>query len=129
VCPTPIIRAPVDRRLLRQALTNLLANAIKYSPDGGDVLFSLHTHGRSAVIELRDTGMGISDEDQARVYEPFHRGANVETMPGTGLGLTIVQEAIKAHGGTIALASALGRGSTFTITLPIVSVKSGAGVH
>lgn len=122
-CSVSLIRAPVDRRLLRQALTNLLANAVKYSPAGGVIDFALQANGKHAIISVHDDGIGIAPEDQARVFEPFHRGGNADNIPGTGLGLAIVHEAIKAHGGTITLQSALGQGTTFTITLPMIGMR------
>lgn len=122
-CAVRIVRAPVDRRLLRQALTNLLGNAIKYSPEGSPILMRLETEGRNAVIGIVDRGIGISDEDRARLFEPFHRGHNVELIPGTGLGLAIVEQAVKAHGGVVQVDSALGQGSTFRVSIPMVAVN------
>lgn len=122
-CNRSVIKAPVDRKLLRRALTNLLSNAIKYSPDGSMVRFTLAALDGEAVITIQDQGIGITDEDMERLFEPFHRGRNVETVPGTGLGLTIVQQAVRAHGGTIAVESKVGKGTTFKLTLPMVEVR------
>jgi PAS domain S-box-containing protein len=123
-CSASLIRASIDKRLLRRALTNLLSNAIKYSQEGSSVHFNLGTNGRYATIAIRDQGIGMSEEDQARLFEPFHRGRNADTIPGTGLGLTIVQQAVKAHSGAISFESQLEQGSTFTIKLPMVTVKT-----
>jgi PAS domain S-box-containing protein len=122
-CSARILRAPIDKRLLRHALTNLLGNAIKYSPHGGVIEFGLQAAGRQARITIADQGIGISKEDIQRLFEPFHRGGNVETIQGTGLGLAIVNEAIKAHGGSISVESTVGQGSTFTIKIPMVAVN------
>jgi PAS domain S-box-containing protein len=118
----PMIKAPVDRQLLRQALTNLLSNAIKYSPEGSLVQFNLYTNGTQAQIDVKDQGIGVDSEDLRLLFEPFHRGKNSGTIPGTGLGLTITRQAVKAHGGTITVTSELGNGSTFSVSLPIVAV-------
>lgn len=122
-CEARIVRASVDRRLLRQALTNLLGNAIKYSSEGSPILIRLDVDGRSAVIGIVDRGIGISDEDRTRLFEPFHRGHNVELIPGTGLGLAIVEQAVRAHGGSVQVESALGQGSTFRVSIPMVAVN------
>ncbi len=126
-CDRAVIRAPIDRKLLRQALTNLLSNAIKYSPEGSTVRFTLTSNGHNgnqAIITIQDRGIGITEEDMARLFEPFHRGRNVETVPGTGLGLAIARQAVRAHSGTIAVESAVGQGTTFTLTLPMVEVRA-----
>ena len=120
-CGVPIIRAPIDRKLMRQALTNLLSNAIKYSPNGSPVELLLRANGKHAIIRIRDHGIGIAPDDLKRLFEPFHRGGNVDTIPGTGLGLTIAHRAIKLHGGSIACESQLDQGTTFTIKLPMVT--------
>ena len=113
------IEARVDRKLLRRALVNLLNNAIKYSPEGGEVRLTLALAGSEAVIRVSDQGIGIPPEDLPRLFEPFHRAANVEGLPGTGLGLVIAKQAVEMHGGTISVESALGRGTTFTVRLPL----------
>ncbi len=128
-CSAPIIRAPIDRKLMRQAITNLLSNAIKYSPDGSPVELTLRTNGRQAVIRIRDHGIGIAPDDLRRLFEPFHRGSNVDTIPGTGLGLTIAHRAIKLHGGSITCESKLNEGTTFTVKLPMVTPAGAEDAH
>jgi PAS domain S-box-containing protein len=108
-----------DERILRQILNNLLSNAIKYSPKGGTILFSLSCKDNQAVFHIKDEGIGIPLEDQRLLFEPFHRGGNVENIPGTGLGLTIVKNCVELYGGSLTFKSEPGKGTTFTVTLPI----------
>lgn len=111
--------ACVDTKLLWQILTNLLVNAIKYSPDGGMVQLQLQTEADRAVFTVRDRGIGISPEDQQRLFEAFHRGANVGNIPGTGLGLAIVRRFVDLHQGQISVGSQLGVGTTFHVKIPL----------
>ncbi len=101
-------------------MTNLVSNAMKYSPDGGEVRVRIDAtaEGQSR-IAISDRGLGISPEEQRELFKPFARGAAVQgRISGTGLGLYIVHQIIEAHGGTITVASTLGVGTTFTVTLP-----------
>ena len=116
----------LDERLVGQILTNLLSNAIKYSPDGGTVRLSVCREGSDAVIEIEDHGIGIPAEDQPRLFELFHRGSNVRTISGTGLGLVIVKKAVDLHGGTISFESRLGEGTRFVARLPVL-LEAGSG--
>jgi PAS domain S-box-containing protein len=109
----------VDERLLRQIVSNLLSNAIKYSPDGGAVQLRLKCQDGWATLEVQDEGIGIPEEAQSRLFETFHRASNVGGIPGTGLGLPIVQKAVEMHGGTIRVISQMGNGTTVVIKLPI----------
>lgn len=113
------IEAPVDRKLLRRAITNLLTNAIKYSPEGAPIDIDLACDGEEAVIRVRDEGIGIPEEDVKRLFEPFHRASNVGSIQGTGLGLAITRQAVELHGGTISVDSQVGKGTTFTVRLPL----------
>ena len=108
-----------DENLLRHILTNLLSNAVKYSPEGQPVDLTLAANGPDAVIQVRDRGCGIPAADQARLFQAFHRGANVRHVPGTGLGLLIVRRCLDLHGGDITCTSAEGEGTTFTVHLPL----------
>jgi signal transduction histidine kinase len=110
----------VDPTLLGQALTNLLMNAIKYSPEGGDVHFSVTCNTREICFKVADQGIGIPEADQKHLFEVFRRGTNVGRFPGTGLGLAIVRETLRAHHGSVTLESQLGQGSVFTLTIPLV---------
>jgi PAS domain S-box-containing protein len=109
-----------DPKLLRQAVTNLLTNAAKYSPERDEVLFSLQCSEEEAIISVQDRGIGIPEDDQQKLFEVFHRARNVGGISGTGLGLTIVKQAVDAHGGTISVESHENVGTTFTICLPRV---------
>ncbi|MGK7953623.1 MAG: PAS domain S-box protein [Xenococcaceae cyanobacterium] len=111
--------ACLDKKLLRSILANLLSNAIKYSPQGGQILFSLNFESDNITMQIRDRGVGISAEDQKQLFEPFYRGKNVRQIPGTGLGLVVVKKCVDLHGGNMAIASELGRGTTVTIKLPL----------
>lgn len=109
----------LDEVLLRKIIGNLLSNAVKYSPDGGDLVFSVHEAGDQLVITVADQGIGIPEQDQASLFKSFYRASNVGPIVGTGLGLSIVQGAVACHRGRITLASAVGRGSRFVVTLPL----------
>jgi heavy metal sensor kinase len=117
--PTPV-HAVADAALLRQALMNLIHNAIKYTPNGGTTGVELSTASRHAVIEVRDTGPGIATEHRDRIFDRFYRvdASRSREDGGVGLGLAIARWAIEANGGRIELASDVGRGSVFRIFLP-----------
>jgi len=100
-------------------LVNLLSNAFKYSPPGSTVQLRLACQDNWATLRIQDQGIGIPLEDQARLFETFHRARNVGNIHGTGLGLTIVKRAVDLHQGTIAVESQVGVGTTFTVTLPL----------
>ena len=118
-CSERNLRAGIDRKLLRRAITNLLVNAMKYSPHDTLVLLSLERHGNDGVVIcVRDSGIGIPEADQARLFEPFHRARNVNNIPGTGLGLPITKQAVELHGGEITFETGEG-GTTFIIYLPL----------
>ncbi len=119
VTPCPVARA--DEKLLRHIFANLLTNAVKYSPPGTPVQFSVTSDRGEAVFNVRDQGMGISEEDRKRLFTPFCRGRNVATIQGTGLGLVIVKHCVEQHGGTIAIASSEAGGTTVTVRLPLFS--------
>jgi signal transduction histidine kinase len=104
---------------LWQILSNLLSNALKYSPHGSTIHFELFRQDEEVTFQIRDQGIGIPQEDQQRLFESFHRAKNVGTIPGTGLGLAIVKKAVDIQGGKITVNSEIGVGSTFTVSLPI----------
>jgi len=108
----------MDESLVRQIVVNLLSNAIKYSPEHSQVKFNLTCEGDQATLRIQDTGIGIPESDRLHMFEPFHRAGNVKGIPGTGLGLAITWQAVVAHYGKIAVESALGVGTTFTVILP-----------
>jgi len=109
-----------DRDRLGQVFTNLLSNAIKYSPDAETVEMDLSTSPETVTIRVRDHGLGIPREQRDKIFERFYRatGPKQRAIPGLGMGLYIVAEIVKRHGGTITMESAVGEGSTFTVTLP-----------
>jgi PAS domain S-box-containing protein len=112
-----------DPLRLDQALSNLVSNALKYSPDGGDIELRIRALGGNAIIEISDSGVGISNDERERLFQPFQRGAaSSRGTSGTGLGLYITRQIIEQHGGKIQVDSELGAGSTFTITLPLQPV-------
>jgi signal transduction histidine kinase len=109
-----------DEEQLYRLVANLVANAIQYTPKAGEIAVSLTTRDRIAVITVKDTGVGISQTDQSRIFERFYRvdqGRSRQTG-GTGLGLAIVQAIVQAHQGTIQVNSELGKGSLFVVSLP-----------
>lgn len=112
-------QACLDKNLLRQILVNLLSNAIKYSPEGGLCSFEVFCQDEDVIFQIKDQGIGISLDDQQRLFESFHRGTNVGQIPGTGLGLTIVKNAVNLHGGQITVNSSVGVGTTFSVRLPL----------
>ena len=109
-----------DRARLRQVLGNLIENAVKYSPEGGEVRVSAAAANGAVHIAVRDAGPGIPSEQQARIFEKFGR-VDVPgfSKPGTGLGLFIARSIAEAHGGSLEVSSGADPGSTFTLTLPI----------
>ncbi|MFC7289638.1 CHASE2 domain-containing protein [Herminiimonas glaciei] len=113
----------VDRSLLIRALGNLLSNAIKFSPKGSEIVCSarpVHTNtGSSVICNISDHGKGISETDLAAIFSPFLR-ADEQDRDGVGLGLAFVKMVVERHNGTIEVSSTVGKGSTFTITLPCV---------
>lgn len=105
-----------DGRLLRSILSSLLDNAIKYS-DGKPVTATARAEGSRLVLEVRDHGIGIPEEEIPHLYQPFHRGANAGNIRGTGVGLHIAHRCVELHGGSMAVDSAAGRGTTFRVVL------------
>jgi PAS domain S-box-containing protein len=113
-----------DERLLRQAISNLLTNAIKYSPQGGMIKLDLSCTDKQVTIRVQDKGIGIPERDQQRLFETFHRAENVGVIAGTGLGMAIIRQAVDAHNGSITFDSQVGVGSTFIIELPAAPHRS-----
>ena len=119
---TPVqLEAHVDSARISQVLDNLVSNAIKYSPDGGEVVVSLAQEDGHVACHVSDTGMGMSPEDASEVFAKFFRTSSVRrtAIPGVGLGLPISKAIVEAHGGTIGVDSTLGKGTTFTFRVPV----------
>jgi PAS domain S-box-containing protein len=114
-----------DSSRIGQLLDNLISNAIKFTPGGGVVSITVDSSGDTAVIEVQDSGLGISAEDQKQLFERFFRtrSATELAIAGTGLGLSIVKAIVDAHGGTITIESAEGEGTTFRVELPLVATS------
>lgn len=110
----------VDPQRMAQVVDNLLSNAVKYSPDGGTIVVRLRDGGSSLLLEVEDTGMGMSKEEQEKVFTKFFRSRRAITaaVPGAGLGLVITKNIVELHGGTLTFRSSLGEGSVFTVVLP-----------
>ncbi|MBW4487429.1 MAG: PAS domain S-box protein [Trichocoleus desertorum ATA4-8-CV12] len=118
-CERDDLEVEMDEDLLRHVLSNLLTNAIKYSPANTEIWFELQQQHDVAILQVQDQGIGIPAEDLPHLFETFHRGSNVEQIPGTGLGLAIAKKFAELQGGTITATSKLGVGTTFTVTLPL----------
>jgi two-component system phosphate regulon sensor histidine kinase PhoR len=115
-----------DADALEQVLLNLAANAVKFTPEGGTVTMTQASAGRSVVVKVTDTGIGIPRQEQARLFERFFRASNATAamIPGTGLGLHIVSRIVTQHSGIISVDSEAGRGATFTVTFPSIDAPS-----
>lgn len=114
---------------LKEAIINLLLNAVKYTPAGGTISVRLETRADSVVLEVADTGIGVPPDEQPRIFEEFYRASNAMRMEheGDGLGLSLVKRVVDMHGGTIDFLSELGRGTTFRIVLPVAPSKAVSG--
>jgi signal transduction histidine kinase len=110
--------ARVDATLFRSIVTNLLANALKFSAPRTSVLITIDIKETALMLKIRDNGIGIPEADRANVFDLFYRAANVGIIQGTGMGLTIVKRSVDAHKGTISIDSELEKGTTMTVVLP-----------
>jgi two-component system sensor histidine kinase VicK len=117
----PLVKGDRDKILM--ALHNLVGNALKYTPSGGRVTVNVSSAGKNLVVEVQDSGIGISAEDCEKIFERFYRAKDprVGKITGTGLGLTLAREVVRLHGGDVTVDSQLNQGSTFTITLPVLA--------
>jgi signal transduction histidine kinase len=115
VAPMPMVG---DAKLLFQVFSNVLSNAIKYSPDGGVIAVDAALAGDEVVVAVADHGIGIPVADLDRLFERYHRGGNVSGIVGTGVGLYLVKMVVDMHGGAVTVESKEGEGARFTIRLP-----------
>ena len=113
--------AVVDAGRMRQAIANLVDNAIKYTPPGGRVALTVDREGEAVRVVVRDTGPGIAPEELPRIWDRLYRGEGALHTRGLGLGLSLVRAIVEAHGGTVAAESRAGEGATFTVRLPAAS--------
>ncbi len=113
-----------DADAIEQAILNLLSNAMKYSGQGREIELRLERQDGHAVISVTDWGVGIPVDEHERIFEKFYRvaGPELQLIPGTGLGLTLVAHTVEAHGGRVTVRSAPGEGSTFSMLLPLVQL-------
>jgi two-component system phosphate regulon sensor histidine kinase PhoR len=114
-----------DRDQLERVLVNLISNAVKYTPDGGEISIAASKAADTVVLTVHDTGDGIAAADQAHLFEPFFRAeaAQRSTVQGTGLGLAIVRSIVSAHEGEAELVSVPGEGTTVTVQLPLAAAE------
>ena len=121
--PAELPAVSVDRERVHQVLFNLVDNAVRFTPPGGEVVVSAHRHNGSVEISVADTGVGIPPEHLPRLFERFYRVDTARSREdgGTGIGLAIARSVVEAHGGHIKAESELGRGSIFTFDLPVAS--------
>lgn len=124
-CDRALHQVSLDPKLMRQIMSNLVSNAVKYSPPNKTITISLKRTEASLILKIQDEGIGIPEADLKHLFEPFHRATNVGTIPGTGLGLVITKESVELHSGFITVDSQLGIGTTFTIMIPLADEKGG----
>lgn len=125
IAPAPALWVSGQASLLFRLLFNLGENAIKYSPAGGHVDLRAHEDGAEAIVEVRDTGPGISPEEQRRIFDRFYRGDPARSRGGSGLGLALARSIATLHGGRVDVESTIGRGSCFRVRLPLASPDIG----
>ncbi len=124
VGPNEAVVADCDPTRIEQVITNLVSNAVKYSPGGGRVMVSAFAERSEAIVSVSDEGMGIPPEERERIFQPFRRThRSRELVPGVGLGLSVARKIVAGHGGTLQVESRIGVGSTFRVRLPLVSAR------
>ena len=109
----------LDTRLLRQIVSNLISNAIKYSPQGGQIRVNVDVEKQTFTLTVSDKGIGIPEAEQASLFEAFQRASNVGKIKGTGLGLAIVKQAVELHGGRVTFESQPNIGTMFVVKIPL----------
>lgn len=121
-CAADLPSVPADKDRVRQVIANLVHNAIKFTRPGGRITITTKTLEGSVVVDIADTGIGIPEEDLARVFERFYKGDKARAGEGTGMGLAIAKHVVEAHGGNIWVQSVEGKGSTFSFSLPLKQI-------
>ena len=119
--PEKDMRLNADRERISQVLVNLLTNAIKYSPEFGNIVVQTASNDNHLMLSVQDFGIGINKTDQEKIFERFYRveGKNEKTFPGFGIGLFIAMEIIQRHNGTMGVTSEPGKGSIFYFSIPL----------
>jgi len=119
----------VNKSALERISENLIGNAIKFTPEEGSVEVRVWEKEKEVILEVRDSGVGVGEEAQARIFEAFEQesGGLDRDYQGSGLGLSIVQRLVELHGGTVDVESSKGEGSTFTVRLPLPSTNGELG--
>ncbi|HWK45030.1 MAG TPA: ATP-binding protein [Stellaceae bacterium] len=124
-CPTDLGTFPIDERRIKQAMFNLVSNAIKFTPTGGAITLSARRVGNEMALTVADTGVGIAAEHHGRVFEMFERGNPQARLAGAGLGLSLVKSFVELHGGRVELSSEAGEGTRVTCYLPMAEAQIG----
>ena len=109
-----------DKKIIRTIWQNLITNAIKYSPENGEIIVHLQANDDRFILSVIDNGIGIPENEQKHLFERFYRANNAANIQGTGIGLNIIKKYIELLGGNITFTSKLNEGTTFTINLPLV---------
>jgi two-component system sensor histidine kinase MtrB len=123
--PKEAVVADFDPTRMEQVITNLVSNAVKYSPGGGRVTVTAFAERSEAIVSVSDEGMGIPPEERDQIFEPFRRTRRSrELLPGVGLGLSVARKIVAGHGGTLEVESRVGTGSTFRVRLPLVAATT-----
>ncbi len=118
--PRKLSLIKADRRRIDQVVMNLLENAVKFTPEGGSIRLRAMVHGRDLMIEVQNSGQGLSPEEQQRLFQPYYRSeVDRQRIPGSGLGLALCKQLVEAHGGKIWVDSELGKGNTFGFSVPL----------
>jgi signal transduction histidine kinase len=125
--PNASLQLWADASRLAQVVDNLLSNGVKFTPEGGEVFVAVATSDETAHLEVRDTGVGIPEDEAARLFERFFRASTAQNIQGTGLGLAITKEIVEAHDGTISVRSSVGVGTTVTVDLPLATAPAVTG--
>jgi len=124
--PSDLPPVQADEERLRQIVLNIMINASKFTPEGGTITLRAAAQENSLVVEVQDTGTGISEEDQKELFQPYRtRSADPDNLSGLGIGLALCKYLVELHGGKIWVKSQLGKGSTFSFSIPLTGSGQG----